>query len=78
MGMTIRSKIINIGNSRGILIPRPLLEQIGLTDEVEMSVEGDKLIVQPVHQIRQGWEAQFATMAKLGDDLLLEDVATSQ
>ena len=77
MTRTIRSKIVEIGNSRGIRIPRVLLEQAGLTGEVEMTVEDDKLIIHSVHSPRQGWEHQFAAMAENGDDRLLdEDVLT--
>ena len=72
MNTTIRSKIVKIGNSRGIRIPRILLEQAGLSDEVEMIVKDDKLIIQSVRQPRQGWQAQFAVMAEHGDDRLLD------
>jgi len=73
MNMTVRSKVVKIGNSRGIRIPRILLEQAGLTDEVEMLVDGDKLIIHSVHSPRQGWESQFIAMAEHGDDHLLDD-----
>jgi len=77
MNMMIRSKIIKIGNSRGIRIPRAVLEQVGLTDEVEMKVEGDRLIIHSVRHIRQGWENHFAEMAEKGDDLWLDQTATT-
>ena len=51
MSMTIRSKVVKIGNSRGIRIPRSLLEQAGLTDDVEMTVEDNKLIVHSAHAV---------------------------
>ena len=76
MNATVRSKVVKIGNSRGIRIPRTLLEQAGLTDEVEMTVEGDKLIIHSAHSTRLGWDAQFAAMAEQGDDHLI-DVAMS-
>ena len=76
--MAVRSKVVKIGNSRGIRIPRAMLEQAGLSDEVEMIVRGDKLIIQTARHPRQGWEAQFASMAKQGDDRLLDDVTTTQ
>jgi antitoxin MazE len=71
--MSIQSKIIKIGNSRGICIPHTLLEQAGLTDEVEMRVEGDQLIIQSRRSLRQGWEALFSAMAKNADDRLLDE-----
>ena len=73
MTMTVRSKIVKIGNSRGIRIPHTLLEQAGLTGEVEMMVEGNNLIIHSAHSPRQGWDAQFAAMAEHGDDPLLDE-----
>jgi antitoxin MazE len=68
MGKTIRSKIIDVGNSGVIRIPRLLLEQAGLTGEVELIMEGDKLIIQASRRPRQGWETQFSAMAERRDD----------
>jgi antitoxin MazE len=78
MDMTIRSKVVKIGNSRGIRIPRTLLEQAGLTDEVELKVEGDKLIIQSVRLPRKDWGAKFAAMAELGDDHLVDHLSTTE
>jgi antitoxin MazE len=78
MTMTIRSKVVKIGNSRGIRIPRAILEQAGLTAEVEMSVEGNQLIIQAAHHPRQGWGDQFAAMEAQGDDQLLDETASTQ
>ncbi len=78
MAITIRAKVIKIGNSRGIRIPRTLLEQAGLTDEVEMMVEGDNLIIHAAQLPRQGWAEQFAAMAEQGDDRLLDQASATQ
>jgi antitoxin MazE len=78
MTITIRSKVVKIGNSRGIRIPRTILEQAGLTDQVEMTVEGNRLIVSSAYRPRAGWKAQFAEMAAKGDDRLLDAVASTQ
>ena len=78
MNMTIRSKLVKIGNSRGIRIPRTLLEQAGLTDDVEIIVEGNNLIIHSAHSPRQGWEAQFVAMAENDDDRLLNEAAPTQ
>jgi len=78
MNMMIRSKVVKIGNSRGIRIPRTVLEQAGLTDEVEMTVEGNKLIIQAFRHPRQDWEEQFAEMAKHSDDQLLDEAPSTQ
>jgi len=78
MTTMIRSKVVKIGNSRGIRIPRTVLEQAGLTDEVEMKVEGNQLIIQAPHATRQGWAEQFAVMAEQGDDRLLDEVTPTR
>lgn len=78
MNMMVRSKVIKIGNSRGIRIPRTLLEQAGLIDDVEMIVEGNKLIIHSTRLARQGWGAQFTAMAEHGDDRLLDQIPATQ
>ena len=74
---TVMTRVITIGNSRGIRIPKVLLDQIGLKKEeqVELAVERDRLIIRPVRRLRHDWDDQFKLMAQRGDDLLL-DAAT--
>jgi antitoxin MazE len=68
----MRSQIIQIGNSKGIRIPRPLLEQCQLEDEVELEAQPGQLVVRPVGGPRHGWAAAFEKMAQYGDDELLD------
>ena len=66
------TRIVKIGNSRGIRIPKPFLDQLGLENEVEMSVEDAELVIRPVRAARSGWEGRFQEMAEAGDDRLLD------
>ena len=68
----MRAKIVRIGNSRGIRLPRPILEQCGFGDAVEMQVENGQLLLRPVTEVRAGWEDAFRRMAEAGDDQLLD------
>jgi len=68
----MKSKIVKIGNSRGIRIPKPFIEQTGLGEEVEIQVEGNRLIIGTAARPRAGWEAAFQKMANAGDDALLD------
>ena len=68
----MKSSIIRIGNSRGIRIPKPLLDQIGLNGDVEILVENDTLVIGPARKPREGWTAAFRQMAENGDDRLLD------
>lgn len=71
--MAVKTRIIQIGNSQGIRIPKAILEQLGFTDEVELEVLPDQLIVRSSHQPRRQWDAHFKAMAEAGDDQLLDD-----
>jgi hypothetical protein len=46
-----------------------------LSDEIEVEVQGDTLIVRSIHCPRQGWDKQFLEMASRGDDKLLDSEA---
>jgi antitoxin MazE len=75
MAAVIKSRIVKIGNSQGIRIPKLLLEQTSLEDEVELVLEEDQIIVRPVQHVRQGWEEAFKAMGRQGDDELLDTEA---
>ena len=77
MGAVIRTQIVKIGNSQGIRIPKPLLEQSGIRTEVEIEVHDDRLILRAVGRSRLGWEEAFAAMADRQDDVLLDDANTT-
>ena len=59
----MKARIIRIGNSQGIRIPKPLLEQSGLGEEVELEVQHHQIIIRAAERPRQGWEAAFQSMA---------------
>ena len=68
----MRAAIVRIGNSRGLRIPRALLEQCGIGDAVDLSVEDGRLVLRPLTRARQGWAEAAADMAARGDDHLLD------
>jgi antitoxin MazE len=75
----MKTKIVKIGNSQGVRIPKPLIEQTGLTDEVEISIQGDTLVISLAHKPREGWNDSFQAMAEADDDYLLDDtIQTSE
>jgi antitoxin MazE len=77
MSASIRTQIVRIGNSQGIRIPKPLLEQSGIQTDVEIEVEGDRLIIRPAAQARIGWDQSFSLMAERGDDALIDDFGST-
>ncbi len=71
----MKTRIVAIGNSRGVRVPKPLLDQTGLSGEVEISAEGGALVIRPARRPRAGWAAAFHEMARRGDDALLDHAA---
>ena len=71
-GSVVKTRIIKIGNSQGIRIPKLLLDQAGLSEAVELEAQQGRLVVRAARPPRHGWEEQFRTMAEHGDDQLLD------
>ena len=65
--------IIKIGNSKGIRLPKSLLEKYNIKDKVELIFEKGYLILKPVSEPRKGWGKAFKKMHENGDDKLLFD-----
>lgn len=64
----MKVKLVSIGNSKGIRIPRSIIQSCGFGDEVEMGVGDGVVVLAPVGKLRHGWDEAFAAMAGAGDD----------
>jgi antitoxin MazE len=51
----MRSTIRKIGNSRGVLIPAALLAECGISDQINLRVEGKCIVIEPIRGTREGW-----------------------
>lgn len=69
--MGTRTRFVRIGNSHGVRIPRPIIEQSGLGEEVELEVERYRIVIRPPSHARYRWKSAFLRMAEAGDDRLL-------
>jgi antitoxin MazE len=75
----MKTELIQIGNSRGIRIPKPLIEQCGFGERVELRIQNGYLVISPDRQPRQGWEKAFcAAGPATHDELLLEAAEPSE
>ncbi len=72
-GQVMKTKIIRIGNSRGIRIPKPLLEQAGLEDEVSLRVTEGGLVIEAATAHRTGWAEAARRLRERGEDVLLDE-----
>ncbi|HEX5105139.1 MAG TPA: AbrB/MazE/SpoVT family DNA-binding domain-containing protein [Pirellulaceae bacterium] len=68
----MKAKLIKVGNSRGIRLPKAIIEQAGLGDEVELDVRGDQVVIRAKTDPREGWEEACRRMHECGDDELLD------
>ncbi len=69
---TLKAKVVQIGNSKGIRIPKLLLGQCNIKNEIEIEVNGDTLILRPVQKKRKGWALAFKKMTTNKDDQLID------
>ncbi|SAL06066.1 transcriptional regulator/antitoxin, MazE [Caballeronia terrestris] len=68
----MKTTIRRMGNSQGVLIPKPVLAQLGLENEVEMEVENGAIVLRrPRQKAREGWAEASKALAESGDDALV-------
>jgi antitoxin MazE len=72
----MEAKLINIGNSKGILIPATILKLLRFTDKVQIGIEDNKLIIESLSaKPRANWADRFARADSLnGEPELIPDV----
>lgn len=63
--------VVRIGNSRGIRLPKAILEQCHIADKVDVEVHKENITLRPLHKPREGWADQMKKMHQRGDDLPL-------
>lgn len=70
----METKLISIGNSKGIRIPMAVLKQCNIKDQIELEVEKDRIVLKPLKsRAREGWDKAFKLMHKQKEDLFLLD-----
>ena len=69
----MEARLIRIGNSRGIRIPKALIEAAGLDAPLRMRVVDSGLLIERVGEPRVGWAAAAQELRDRGDDGLLDD-----
>lgn len=70
--MTTKTRVVRIGNSRGIRVPKVLLDEAGLPDQVELRAEPGRLVVSAATRPRAGWALKARRMQGLDGDAPLE------
>jgi len=68
----MKTRIVRIGNSRGIRLPKALLEEAQFADEVELKAEPGRIVIRKTARPRVGWGDLARRMRQRGEDGLLD------
>jgi antitoxin MazE len=70
--------LVRIGNSRGVRIPKPLIDQVGLEDEVELRVVDKGIVIEAARAPRAKWAEAAKLLHERGGDRLLDEPTPTQ
>jgi len=74
----MKTHLVRIGNSRGVRLPKPLIAQAALTEEVEPRVQGSAILIARVSTPRSGWADAARRMRERNDDRLRDPLTTTR
>lgn len=74
----MKTRLVRIGNSRGIRLSKPLIEEAGFKDEVEVTLRDGALVITRAEHPRAGWEAAVSLLLERRDDYVFEEPATTR
>ena len=77
-GASLKARIVRVGNSRGVRLPRALIDQANLPEEVELHSAPGRIIVEAVRRPRDGWADAARQMRARGEDRLLDAPSLTQ
>lgn len=69
----MRTKLVQIGNSRGVRLPKILLQEAGLTEEVEIRASEGVIVIERVGRPREQWAEAARQVRERNDDRLLDE-----
>jgi len=67
----MKARLVRIGNSRGVRLPKPLIEQAGLTEDVELVVREGEIAIIRLASRREDWATAAQDLAARGEDQLI-------
>ncbi|MDH4084210.1 MAG: AbrB/MazE/SpoVT family DNA-binding domain-containing protein [Nitrospira sp.] len=73
----MKARVVRIGNSRGIRIPKTVIEQCHLHGAVDLEIRQGQLVIRSASKARAGWSQAFEQMHRHGDDQLLDPESAS-
>lgn len=74
----MKAQLVRIGNSRGVRLPKPMIEEAGLTDEVELVVKDGAIVVASARRPREGWADAAKRLRNSEDGGLLDPLSATR
>jgi antitoxin MazE len=74
----MRARLVRIGNSRGIRLPKPIIQEVGLNGEVDVRVRDGAVIIRPAGQPRSGWAEAAKHIRERGEGQLLDELTPTR
>ncbi len=72
----MHTTLIKIGNSQGVRLPKAVIEQAGLEQELDLQVVDGAVVIRAAGSVRSGWMEAAAKCHAAGEDAMEEwDVA---
>ncbi|MDH4036968.1 MAG: AbrB/MazE/SpoVT family DNA-binding domain-containing protein [Candidatus Krumholzibacteria bacterium] len=71
----MKTRLVRIGNSRGLRLPKPLIEEAGLKDEVEVTLREGAIVITSAEHPRTGWDKSVDLLLERREDYLIEEPA---
>jgi antitoxin MazE len=73
----MKARVVRIGNSRGIRIPKAIIEQCHLHGAVDLEIQQGQLVIRSAIKARVGWDQAFEQMHRHGDDQQMDRESAS-
>jgi antitoxin MazE len=74
----MKTRLVRIGNSRGIRLPKPLTEEAGLSEEVEVRARQGSIVILPLVGVRSGWAEAAHQLQQSKERGLLDESASTR
>jgi len=73
----MKAKLVQIGNSRGVRLPKPMIEEAGLKDDVDIHVKEGSIIITSNLKQRSGWAESARQMHDHHEDILIDEATST-
>ena len=74
----MKARLVQIGNSKGIRLPKTIIAEAQLRDEVELKAEPGRIVIRSAKRPREGWNEAARLMRERKEDQLLDETTPTR